>query len=75
MFKKAYAHCLQTYVVCKHADYPMTAIRLYQLAYYILLGNQTYLCLINLRKCSRDSKWCFYRDSKPVTHTRGFPNI
>ena len=74
MPKKTYTSLPTDYSVCKHADCPMAATCLHQLAYPTLLGSQTFLRLINPRKCSKDEKCSFYRDSKPETYLRGLSN-
>jgi hypothetical protein len=53
----------------------MAATCLHQIAYPLLLKSETYLRLINPKKCSKDRKCPFYRDSKPVTYAFGFTNF
>lgn len=75
MPKKTYRNLPTDYLVCQHTDCPMAATCLHQIAYPQLLKNETYLRLINPKKCSKNRKCTFYRDSKPVTYAFGFSNF
>lgn len=69
MPKKTY-----TSLPADYADCPMAATCLHQLAYPTLLGSQTYLRLINPRKCSKDETCSFYRNSKHMTYLSELAN-
>ena len=60
------------YTVCQHEDCPMAATCLHQIAYAKLQESETYLWLINPRKCTKSDNCAFYRDAKPVMYARGF---
>jgi len=75
MPKRTYTSLPTDYPVCRHADCPLAATCLHQLAYPTLLGSQTILRLINPNQCSKDDKCKFYRDSNPVMYARGFTNF
>ena len=75
MPKKTYRDLPTDYSLCQHTDCPMAATCLHQIAYPLLLKSETYLRLINPKKCSKDRKCPFYRDSKPVTYAFGFTNF
>ena len=63
------------YSVCEHSDCKLAATCLYQIAYVHQIESETYLRLINPRKCSKDGNCLYYRDSAPVTFARGFTNF
>ena len=75
MPKKTYRALPTDYSVCQHTDCPMAATCLHLIAYPKLLKSETYLRLINPKKCSKNRKCPFYRDSKPVTYAFGFTNF
>lgn len=75
MPKRTYTTLPTDYAVCQHADCPMAATCLHQLAYPKLLDTMTFLRLLNPNKCSKDKQCKFYRDSKPVTYAFGFTNF
>ena len=72
MSKKSYSTLPADYTVCLHRDCPMAAGCLHQMAFALLQQSETYLNLINPRKCQKNSKCKYYRDAKPVTYARGF---
>ena len=72
MPRKTYSTLPADYKVCLHEDCPMAATCLHQMAFASLLESETYLHLINPRKCSKSNECKFYRDAKPVMYAYGF---
>lgn len=75
MPKKTYRTLQHDYPVCQHAECPMAATCLHQLAYHDLLVTENYLKLINPQRCTTDGKCRFFRDSKPVRYALGFTHF
>lgn len=75
MPKKTYKDIPPNYPVCGHADCPMVATCLHQLAYGPLKQKDTILHLLNPDLCSRNESCRFYRSNAPVVYARGFTNF
>ena len=75
MPKKNFKGIPYNFPVCQHSDCPQAATCLHQIIYPQMLEKEDYLHLINPRKCTKDGKCKFYRDSKPVRYARGFTNF
>ncbi|MGN0225642.1 MAG: DUF6078 family protein [Prevotella sp.] len=75
MPKKEYTSLPSGYAVCEHIDCKLASTCLHQLAYDQLMQRETYLRLLNPRKCSKDENCEFYRDNKPIVYARGFTNF
>ncbi|MBR6141851.1 MAG: hypothetical protein IKQ37_08855 [Bacteroidaceae bacterium] len=72
MARRKYTTLPADYTVCQHGDCPMAANCLHQQAYTTLQESETFLQLINPRKCTKSDKCKYYRDSTPVRYARGF---
>ena len=75
LMPKIYTSAPEEYPVCGFADCPMAETCLRQLAYRSLTVSETYLRLINPRKCSKDASCQFFRDAQPVRFAIGFTNF
>ena len=75
MPRKKYTTLPTSYSVCLHDDCPMAATCLRQQAYSKLLESETYLQLINPRKCDKSENCKFYRNATPVMYAYGFTGI
>ena len=75
MPKNAYTSIPTDYPLCVHADCPMAATCLHQLAYTQIGTTNRYLRLANPKRCSKDDKCEYYRNSTPVLYARGFKNL
>lgn len=72
MPRRNYTTLPADYTVCLHADCPMAATCLHQIAFSALQESEACLNLINPKNCTKDSNCKFYRDSKPVRYAYGF---
>ena len=72
MPKRNYSTLPADYPVCILEDCPMAATCLRQTAFSDLRESETFLRLINPRKCQKSSECKFYRDASPVRYARGF---
>lgn len=75
MPKKEYTNLPPNYPVCGHADCPMAANCLHQIAYAEKMESDEYLQLINPTRCTRTADCAYYRDNTPVVYARGFTNF
>ena len=75
MPRRTYTSLPTDYAVCIHADCPLAATCLHQLAKPTLIDSQTYLRLINPNQCLKDNQCKFVRDSQPVAYARAFINM
>jgi len=72
MARRNYTTMPADFAVCMHQECPMAANCLHQLAFTELQKNETYLQLINPKKCTKTAKCKFYRSNEPVVYARGF---
>lgn len=72
MARKNYTTLPADYAVCMHEDCPMAASCLHRLAFATLQESETYLQLINPKKCTKTAECKFYRSSEPVRYACGF---
>lgn len=63
------------YAVCQHADCPLSATCLHQIAYAPLQEKEEYLRLINPARCTKDESCPYYRSNQPVVYACGFTNF
>ena len=75
MPKKVYTSVPPGYPVCVCTDCPMAVTCLHQFAYKKTTEKTVLLHIVNPKRCSKDAKCEFYRDTKPVTYARGFTNF
>lgn len=72
MPRKIYTTLPSDYTVCLHADCPMAATCLHQIAFSALQKSERFLKLINPSECTKNSTCQHHRDSKPVKFAYGF---
>ncbi len=75
MARKKYTTLPADYAVCLHEDCPMAANCLRQTAFETLQEGETYLRLVNPRKCTKTGECKFYRDANPVRYAYGFTGL
>lgn len=75
MTKNANLSVPADYPLCLHADCPMAAACLHQLACDQIETSNRYLRLVNPKRCSKDDKCEYYQDPTPMRYARGFKNI
>mgnify|MGYP003473434344 FL=1 len=75
MPKKKYTTLPKSFSACIHADCPMAASCLRQVAYSQMMGEMEFLNMVNPRHCSKDSGCKFYREAAPARYALGFKNF
>lgn len=75
MPKKKYTTLPKSFSACIHADCPMAASCLRQVAYSQMMGETDFLNMVNPRHCSKDSGCKFYREAAPARYALGFKNF
>ena len=75
MPKKIYRKLPSDYAVCIFEECPMAETCLHLLALKKLQKKETYLRLINPKRCAQDDTCKYYRDSRKVTYAFGFTNF